>query len=165
MSAHEMRLAAKLLSGESIESADLGGGADEDFQRLYVSDSEDDSITEIQMDRQNRQLKARELIYNESDDDDEQRAASNVRSSTNGVDMFDMIRNENNQINNDIPNALHATDRNSEHENFDSEEFNSQVIRRRLAELDDSDSDSDNETGTQSLHLTCAIASSVHLLH
>lgn len=141
MTADQMRLAAKILGGESIESNSVSvSEADADFERLtYVSDSEDDSFTGIEEDRQNRLQKARELIYNDSDDEDERQSISKSKNATKESNMFDLIKNGAEE-NEEEP----ETDQNNAHA-MDSEEYNSQVIRRRLAELDDSDSD--NEIG------------------
>lgn len=143
-----MRLAANLLSGEpfdSIESEPI----EEDFERLYVSDSEDDSFSEIERDRLNRQQKANELIYNSSDNEDEQRTTPKPKQSKNkGINLFDMIKDGTEQMdqdNNDDDDA--NDDANQTNAAFDSEQFNSQVIRRRLAQLEDSDTDSDGENG------------------
>lgn len=146
MTASQMRMAAKILSGDvTDDSADV---AVEDFERLYVSDSEDESFTEIEMNRQNRLQKARELIYNDSDDEDNRSAIStHKQTSSTERNAFDMIKNgtdpqdertDDNELRNDNVNQAPQ---------FDSEEFNSQVIRRRLAELDDSDNELNPEIG------------------
>lgn len=80
MTAKEMRLAAKLLSGEPIENVETTD-VNDDFDRLYVSDSEDESFTEIEKDRTNRLQRANELVYNDSDNDEEQRSALNPKQT------------------------------------------------------------------------------------
>lgn len=151
-----MRLAANLLGGEpieSIESEQVG----EEFERLYVSDSEDDSFSEIERDRLNRQQKANELIYNSSDNEDEQRTAPKPKQSKNkGINLFDMIKDGTEQMdqdNDDDDDDEAKDDANRTNAVFDSEEFNSQVIRRRLAQLEDSDTDSDGENGILAFYL------------
>lgn len=142
-----MRLAANLLSGEPIENIEEV----EEFERLYVSDSEDDSFSEIGRDRQNRQQKANELIYNQSDNEDELRTPLKPKQNKNhGINLFDMIKDndtdkmeEDDNVLNDNANTTGAV--------FDSEEFNSQVIRSRMAELEDSDSDDENGIYTWSI--------------
>lgn len=136
-------MAAKMLSGESIECRD-SHETEEDFNRLYVSDSEDESFTEIDVDRQNRLQKARELIYNDSDDENDRQATFESKNSTKESNMFDLLKNRTKPMHQD------QDELNDDHNSapvFDSEEFNSQVIRQRLAELDDSDNDPDNEIG------------------
>lgn len=154
MTAHQMRLAAKILSGEPIE--DNRNAADEEFERLYVSDSEDDSFTEIEADRQNRIRKARDLMYNDSDDEDERQSISKSINTTKDGNSFDLLKNGAEQMGHgngiEPVNDQHSTVVGA---TFDSEEFNSQVIRRRLAELDDSDDGSDNETGIKSKFILC----------
>lgn len=172
MTANQMRLAAKIVGGETIVDAIDSGDENEmgddgnNFDRLYVSDSEDDSFSAIDMDRKNRLQKTRDLIYNDSDDENEREAitTSNNRASAATQDnAFDMIRNGNGDgIDDEIDENKQSErvdqmelsgvqeDNNGGNVNvstiqFDSEEFNSQVIRRRLAELDDSDGgDSDD---------------------
>lgn len=178
MTANQMRLAAKIVGGEPIADTmdsgdgndDGGAGNDDDgnnFERLYVSDSDDDSFSAIDTDRKNRLQKARDLMYNDSDDESERgagiTASKNRASTTAQADAFDMMRNGNDdemdqneqtervdqmelsgaQADNDAGNVIPAIQ-------FDSEDFNSQVIRRRLAELDDSDGgdSDDNDFGT-----------------
>ncbi|XP_031631724.1 protein timeless homolog [Contarinia nasturtii] len=145
MSAKDMRSAAKLLAGEPIELFDERANDGDDFDRLHVSDS-DESFSEIARDRQRQQR----LIYNDSDNDDEQRVALQpkpAKKSKKGIHLFDMIKDgtemvqsedEDNQNNDDDANNFGAPE---------SEEFNSQVIRRRLAQLEDSDSDSEIGNG------------------
>lgn len=148
MTAKEMRLAAKLLSGEPIENVETAN-VDDDFDRLYVSDSEDESFTEIEKDRQNRLQRANELIYNDSDNDEEHRPAPNpnpkpTKKPKGGINLFDMVKDGAEQMDQD------NEDESNDGQNttaFDSEEFNSQVIRNRLAQLEDSDSESDIATG------------------
>lgn len=179
MTANQMRLAAKIVGGEPIadtidsgdgnemgDDDDDGGDDGNNFERLYVSDSDDDSFSAIDMDRKNRLQKARDLMYNDSDDESDR--AANITASKNRAtastsaaaqdNAFDMMRNGNDdemdqneqtervdqmelsgvQEDNDAGNVNPAIQ-------FDSEDFNSQVIRRRLAELDDSDGgDSDD---------------------
>lgn len=154
MTATEMRLAANILSGEPIEN--IESEEVEDFERLYVSDSDDDSFSEIERDRQNRQQKANELIYNESDKEDEQRTPLKPEPKLNkkkGINLFDMIKDgsDNMEQDDDATND----DANTTGAAFDSEEFNSQVIRSRLAQLEDSDSD--NENGIYA-HSICALS-------
>lgn len=173
MTANQMRLAAKIVSGESIVDAmDSGDGnemADDDennFERLYVSDSEDDSFSAIDMDRKNRLQKTRDLIYNDSDDDNEREAittsTNRAPTTTKENDAFDMMRNGNGNDDDAEVDRNEQSERVDQMElssgrgdtnaegatsaiQFDSEDFNSQVIRRRLAELDDSDGgDSDD---------------------
>lgn len=146
MNAHQMRLVAKILGGETIESSN--NGAEEDFERLYVSDSDDESFTEIEMNRQSRLQKANELIYNDSDDENERQSIAITKIPTNEENMFDMIKNGTEQMDQDDD---HDEDEPENQRNaagaFESEEFNSQMIRQRLAELDDSDNESDNGIG------------------
>lgn len=155
MSAHQMRLAAKVLSGEPME--DDRNAADDNFERLYVSDSEDESFTEIEVDRQNRLQKARDLIYNDSDNEDERQSISKSQNTTKEVNSFDLLRSGAEQM--DDEDVIEPV--NDQHRSvvgaatFDSEEFNSQVIRRRLAELDDSDDESDNGTGIKTKFILC----------
>lgn len=146
MTAEQMRMAAKILGGESIEN-DLPA-VDDEFERLYVSDSEEDtSFTEIEKDRQNRLQKARDLVYNDSDDEDERQSISKSNNANNPINSFDMLKNGSDQTNddNEIEPAPAVV--------FDSEEFTSQVIRQRLAELDDSDDESNNQTGNKIIYL------------
>lgn len=167
-----MRSAAKIVGGESIidtanasNGNEMGGNGDENnFERLYVSDSEDESFSAIEMDRQNRLQKTRDLVYNDSDDENELDAitTSNRKTSTTTMqdNVFDDIRNGNNDKmdqnvrrervdqmelssvqGDNVEEAMSAIQ-------FDSEDFNSHAIRRRLAELDDSDDNSnDNDFG------------------
>ncbi|XP_055324474.1 protein timeless homolog [Sitodiplosis mosellana] len=148
MAAKEMRLAAKLLGGEPIENIE-SADADDDFERLYVSDSEDESFTEIEKDRQNRLQRANELIYNDSDNEEEQRPAlkptNQAKKPKGGINLFDMVKDGTEQMDQDDESA--SNDGQNTTTAFDSEEFNSQVIRRRLAQLEDSDSESDSAAG------------------
>lgn len=143
MTADQMRLAAKILAGETIPSNN--DGAEEEFERLYVSDSEDESFTEIEMNRQSRLQKANELIYNDSDDEHERQSISKNKKPTNEKDMFDVIEDGAEQMDQD---NKQIEDEPMDDQNvgaaFESEEFNSQMIRQRLAELDDSDNESDD---------------------
>lgn len=177
MTANQMRLAAKIVGGESIADAtdsgdgnEVAAGDDDDddgnnFERLYVSDSEDDSFSAIDMDRKNRLQKARDLMYNDSDDESERGPnitaskylATTSKSATTQGDAFDMMRNGNDQNEQaepmdqmELSGAQEADDNVMPAIQFDSEDFNSQVIRRRLAELDDSDGgdSDDNDFGT-----------------
>lgn len=141
-----MRLVANILGGEPIENVETVDDAD--FERLYVSDSEDESFTEIEKVRQNRLQRANELIYNDSDNDDEQRVTTKPKETTKkpkgGINLFDMVKDGTEQMDqddaeDDVQNSTTA---------FDSEQFNSQVIRKRLAQLEDSDSESDSVTGS-----------------
>lgn len=169
MTANQMRLAAKIVGGESIiDTVEVSGNGNEmgnddanNFERLYVSDSDDDSFSAIEMDRKNRLQKTRDLVYNASDDENEHEAiTASSRASTKPQDnAFDMIRNgdddddemdQNEQRERVDQMELSSTVQEDNAGNvmssvqFDSEDFNSQVIRRRLAELDDSDGDSDD---------------------
>lgn len=190
MTANQMRLAAKIVGGEPIADTidsgdgnemgddDDGGDDGNNFERLYVSDSDDDSFSAIDTDRKNRLQKARDLMYNDSDDESERSAnitASKNRATTSTSasaqdSAFDMMRNGNDdemdrneqtervdqmelsgvQEDNDASNVEPAIQ-------FDSEDFNSQVIRRRLAELDDSDGgdSDDNDAGNYQISLYC----------
>lgn len=190
MTANQMRLAAKIVGGEPIADTidsgdgnemgddDDGGDDGNNFERLYVSDSDDDSFSAIDMDRKNRLQKARDLMYNDSDDESERSAnitASKNRATTSTSasaqdSAFDMMRNGNDdemdrneqtervdqmelsgvQEDNDASNVEPAIQ-------FDSEDFNSQVIRRRLAELDDSDGgdSDDNDAGNYQISFYC----------
>lgn len=159
MSAKQMRLVANLLSGEPIEN-DGVADAEDDFERLYVSDSEDESFTEIEKNRQNRLQRENELMYNDSDNEEEQRSAlkppppppppstlpktKEPKKSKGGINLFDMVKDGSDRIDQDDETS------NDGHNNtgaFDSEEFNSQVIRRRLAQLEDSESETESATG------------------
>lgn len=190
MTANQMRLAAKIVGGEPIADTidsgdgnemgddDDGGDDGNNFERLYVSDSDDDSFSAIDTDRKNRLQKARDLMYNDSDDESERSAnitASKNRATTSTSasaqdSAFDMMRNGNDdemdrneqtervdqmelsgfQEDNDASNVEPAIQ-------FDSEDFNSQVIRRRLAELDDSDGgdSDDNDAGNYQISFYC----------
>lgn len=146
MTAKEMRLAAKLLSGEPIENVETAD-VDDDFDRLYVSDSEDESFTEIEKNRQNRLQRANELIYNDSDNDEDLRPAANpkpTKKPKGGINLFDMVKDVTEQMEQDDGNESNHGQNTIA---FDSEEFNSQVIRSRLAQLEDSDSESDIAAG------------------
>lgn len=153
MSAKQMRLVANVLSGEPVESEEVAD-ADDDFGRLYVSDSEDESFTEIEKDRQNRLQRANELIYNDSDNEEEQRTAlqpppspktKEAKKSKGGINLFDMVKDGTDQMDQDDETT--SNDGHNSTAAFDSEEFNSQVIRRRLAQLEDSDSETESATG------------------
>lgn len=190
MTANQMRLAAKIVGGEPIADTidsgdgnemgddDDGGDDGNNFERLYVSDSDDDSFSAIDTDRKNRLQKVRDLMYNDSDDESERSAnitASKNRATTSTSasaqdSAFDMMRNGNDdemdrneqtervdqmelsgfQEDNDASNVEPAIQ-------FDSEDFNSQVIRRRLAELDDSDGgdSDDNDAGNYQISFYC----------
>lgn len=64
MSAEEMRLASEILGNQAINAPNIDP---DDFEKLYVTDSEEDSS--IETDRSNHQQKLENLLYNESDDD------------------------------------------------------------------------------------------------
>lgn len=175
MTANQMRLAAKIVGGESIidTANEMGGdgGGDEDennFERLHVSDSEDESFGAIEMDRQNRLQKTRDLVYNDSDDEHELDAiTASHRASTMQDNVFDKIRTGNNDKMDQNERQRERVDQmelsNIQADNagmmataaqFDSEDFNSHAIRRRLADLGDSDEDSnDNGFGIWTLWL------------
>lgn len=178
MTVNQMRLAARIVGGESVVDTAVSGDENEmeeddnNFERLYVSDSEDDSFSAIEMDRQNRLQKTRDLIYNDSDDENEREVIMTTKQRTPIAqnNVFDMIRNKNDdnvdkmdeneqreQVDQmELGNISTTTsNKNVQGDNagqvmssvqFDSEDFNSQVIRRRLAELDDSDEDGDGDS-------------------
>lgn len=163
MTANQMLLAARIVGGESIVDAAVSGNGnemdeDDNFERLVISESEDDSFSEIEMNRRDRLQKTRDLVYNDSDDENEREAitASSQASKMPQDNAFDMIRNGNDDEmdQNEQRERVDQMELNNVQEDnagnvmsaaqFDSEDFNSQVIRRRLAELDDSDGDSDD---------------------
>lgn len=157
MTANQIRLAAKIVGGESITDTANETGDENNFERLCVSDSEDESFSAIEMDRQNRLQKTRDLVYNDSDDENELEAiTTSNRASTMEDNVFDKIRTGNNDKMDQNERQRERVDQMElsnvqEDDNagevmtvqFDSEDFN---IRRRLAELDDSDEDS-NDNG------------------
>lgn len=132
---------ANILSGEEVDSIEPATG-DGDFDRLHMSSSDDDSFSEIDKHRQNRQQKANHLIYHESDDEHKPapviKSAKAKKSAAKGINLFDMIKDSNNENEDPMDDDTSAPGM-----EINSEEFNSQAIRRRIAELEDSDDDSD----------------------
>lgn len=124
-----MRQRAQIIGGEELnEMNDL-----EDFEKLQVTDSgSDDNENDLESETVNRFEKTANLIYNESDNEDEnhtlERAPVEKRSTSKRntkFNIFDMVKNTENDKNHD-----------NEAEDI---EINSEDIHSRLAESVDSD--------------------------
>lgn len=146
MTAAEMRLRSNLLSGDDIGDASANEmiQVDDDFERLHVtnSDSElDEDIGRVVENREAKRQKVNDLMYNDSDNEDEQRSplkpSKDKRSKKSGqkINIFDMVKN--------------SGDNDKEANNVYDEnemEINSEDIRSRIAQLDDSDTSDVEQT-------------------
>lgn len=132
MSVEEIRLASKILSGDTDKM--ISKAADDDFEQLHMTDSEEDIPSEIELNRQNHQQKLNCLVYNESDEDIENehcmvsKSKDNDRSAKN-VSSTITVSHEGTRV-------------------FDIND--SEYIQCRLNELEKSGTDSENETGNTS---------------
>lgn len=135
MTANEMIKRAKIVSGESVNENEV---EDEDLDRSDDSHSEDDvpKSDDLSKASNNRREKNNELIYNESDHEEKtpiKRPAKNIKKhSKPKINIFDMVKDS-------------QTDQNETINTQDSFEIDSEDIRHRLAELQDSD-ESENES-------------------
>lgn len=187
MTGNELQMRANIISGDYAEPDNIG--FDDDFGPLQVSDSDDDDIdntaTALKKDQQNRKERTNNLMYNDSDSEDELRLPLKPiekKKSTKKINIFDMIKNNDDNDNyndqtiqsnvdnelasddDDDANSLHMNrskkrptvidsdsesdekpEAKSEEMEINTEEFSSQVIRSRLAALEDSDSEPDND--------------------
>lgn len=134
MSAEEIRLASKILS-EEITDGIVSHAHDDDFEKLYVTDSEENTSVETELNRPSHQQKMHNLIYNESDEENENHHRMNSKIE-HGIES----------LSKDI--AIDSTEEKSRPTIglFDTI-VDSQDIRNRLEELEDNGTDSDNETG------------------
>lgn len=146
MTAAEMRLRSNLLSGDDIGDASANEmiQVDDDFERLHVtnSDSElDEDIGRVVENREAKRQKVNDLMYNDSDNEDEQRSplkpSKDKKSKKSGqkINIFDMVKN--------------SGDNDKEANNVYDEnemEINSEDIRSRIAQLDDSDTSDVEQT-------------------
>lgn len=190
MTGNELQMRANILSGDYAEADNIEIN-DDDFGPLQVSDSEDDDIdtaaAALKSDHKNRKERTNNLMYNDSDSEDELRLPlkpTDTKKPNKKINIFDMIKNnDDNDNSNDQTNQSNADnepasddddddDANMSHMNrskkrptiidsdsepdeqpetqseemeINTEEFSSQVIRSRLAALEDSDSEAENE--------------------
>lgn len=190
MSANELRMRANILSGDYAETDNIESN-DDDFGPLQVSDSDDDDIdtnaTALKNVQQNRKQRTNNLMYNDSDSEDDQRLPlklTDKKKPAKKINIFDMIKNnDDNDNSNEQTNQSNADkepasdddddddvsisrmnrpkkratmiDSDSEPDDkpeeepeeveINTEEFSSQMIRSRLAALEDSDSDAEND--------------------
>lgn len=137
MSAAEIRLASNILSEENTDGM-VSHAYDDDFEKLYVTDSEENTSVETELNPPNHQQKMHNLIYNESDEENENHHRNNSKME-HGIESSgkDIAINSTEEKSRSSQNAIGL---------FDTI-VDSQDIRNRLEELEDNDADSDNETG------------------
>lgn len=147
MTADEMRLRARLLGNEEV--GDAGFEEEADFEPLHVTDSEseadnDDDDGSINENNESRRQKQNTLMYNDSDNEDDLRLplkpqpAKKTLTTTKKINIFDMLKTGD------------EVNENMEADESHDIEMDSEDIRERIAELDDSDASIDEIQATTS---------------
>lgn len=146
MTVAEMNERAQMVTGEHFtQSTLIPIDEEEDFERLVVSESEDEATVDLTAAPKSRQSQINTIIYNQSDDEEEPPLNSPVKAQKKSADqkkpkkkfnIFDMVKNGEDDNGADVV----------ETQEF---EIDSEDIRDRLAQLQDSD-DSDNDASTSS---------------
>lgn len=166
MTAAELRTRANILSGDDADAANNEN--DDDFGPLQVSDSDDDgdnALSVVEDDQQTRKQRTDNLMYTGSDDDDAVRSPPKpkaaVKIAAKKMNIFDMIKSRDDNDGSADETLRSSTssgslagcskqraaiidsdgsDAEPDEVEVNTEEFSSQMIRKRLAALEDSDS-------------------------
>lgn len=148
MSATEIRQRAKLLNGESVDLIDDNNESSATVERAespfseqsqqicsdndhHNDDNDDDQMSIIRKNRRER------LIYNDSDDESDSDIFDRIKSIGRKNSPQKQFKPPDNANAEEEMNTI--TNAEPVQMEFDSEDFNSQTIRRRLADLEDSE--------------------------
>lgn len=140
MTANDIRLRAKLLSGDAMddEEAEKAKSSISISSRNIESDNDSDgSIDQMSINRKNVRER---LIYNDSDDEsDSEMNLVNKENKSSDINQLSDAASNSPEDNDDLKGINADTNVENDQNEFNSEDFNSQSIRQRLADLGDSE--------------------------